>query len=562
MIQNPRDFDNLIAPMRAHANAAPDHPALSLRSGETMYHRSRRQIMAGAEAWAKKLIQIDVKPGAVIFIFLDHHPQQYEAFLGAVIMGAIPSFMPPLTAKQKPEIYWPHHRNLIERTKPGAIILDGARATGLAANLDLAGIILITPDQIDQIGEGEVVAEIPVTRTVDDLAFLQHSSGTTRTKKGVGLSHRAVLRQIAAYGERLEISSQDKIASWLPLYHDMGLIACFIMPMVLGIPIVALDPFEWTMQPSLLLAAIEAHTCTLVWMPNFAFHHLARTRPADQSFDLKSVRAWIDCSEPCRPASFDLFARIFGGDGVDQTRLQVCYAMAETVFAVSQTPLGVAPHRLKIDSAILRADGRIAPPAPGNGALELLSNGTALPGIEIRIVDAHRQAVPEGHVGEIAISGEFLFDGYWNLRAETAEKLDQGWYYTHDQGFLHHGELYVLGRIDDLLILNGRNFYAHDLEATLSDIDGLKPGRILATSRWESDLGTDVCVILAEVDGPDAPTARALQSQIMRRIYDQTQMMPREVLLIPPGTLLKSTSGKLNRAANRERLLTAKDTSK
>jgi acyl-CoA synthetase (AMP-forming)/AMP-acid ligase II len=297
-------------------------------------------------------------------------------------------------------------------------------------------------------------------------------------------------------------------------------------------------------------------------MPNFAFHHLARMRPADRTFDLASVRAWIDCSEPCRPATFDSFANAFGSEGIDPTRLQVCYAMAETVFAVCQTLPGVPPTRLTLDATILRAHGRIAQTESENGTLELLSNGTALPGIEVRIVDSKRQPVPDGHVGEIALNGAFLFGGYWNLPDETAKKMDNGWYYTHDQGFIHQGELYVLGRLDDLLILNGRNFYAHDLEAALSDLEGLKPGRILATSRWDGDLGTDVCVIMAEVDGPGPSAARALQSQIMRRIFEQTQMMPRQVLLIPPGTLLKSTSGKLNRAANRERLLTAKDISK
>lgn len=256
----------------------------------------------------------------------------------------------------------------------------------------------------------------PAAVQLEDVAFIQHSSGTTGLKKGVQLSYGAVAAQISSYAEKLVLADSSCIASWLPLYHDMGLIACFILPLTLGVPVVSLDAFEWVTRPALLFEAIEEHRCTHVWLPNFAFHHLCRTVDPAHGYALGGVQAFIDCSEPCKAETFDLFVETFGSCGVTREQLQCCYAMAETVFAVTQTTLGQ----------------RVQEYQAGKPSRRVLSCGKIISGLDVKIVDRQDVALAPGEVGEIAVRGSFLFTGYFK---NEDERLSGGWYRTGDTGF-------------------------------------------------------------------------------------------------------------------------------
>lgn len=559
------DFDfaaagtHLIEPIRSRARARPDAVALWLQKREATTAVTCREFMKGADRWSDALLRRGVGRGDVVLVFLDHDLDQYFSFFGALQIGAIPSFMPPLTAKQVPEAYWQSHATLLARIRPRAVIVSAARSESLRRHLDLGETMVIAPDDAAERLSGEPPLPDAGAGPArgDDIAFLQHSSGTTQTKKGVQLSHHAVLKQLAAYAGRLELRDGDCIASWLPLYHDMGLVACCVLPLVVGIPVIAIDAFEWTLRPELLLRAIERHRCTLVWMPNFAFHHTVRTCGELGPFQLGSVRAWIDCSEPCRPETFDLFARTFASSGVAPHQLQTCYAMAEAVFAVSQTRPGTPVGRLRVDEDRMRGEGMVAAPSGEARGIDLLSNGTALPGVAIDIVDPERRRLPEGRLGEIAIRAEFLFSGYRDLPRQTAERLVDRTYYTRDLGFLWKDEVYVLGRVDDLMIVNGRNFYAHEIEALVNQVPGLKPGRNVAFSVPDPGAGTDVCVVMAETEALDTQAGVALSRQIKQLVFSQTQLTVHAVRFIPPGSLLKTTSGKISRSGNRARYLEA-----
>lgn len=506
--------------------------------------------MSGVNRWSRALTESGVQRNDIVLIFLDHDIDQYASFFGAMQIGAIPSFMPPLTRKQVPEAYWTAHATLLARTRPKAIILSETRAEELRTHLDLDGISLIMTGQAASVAGGSF-------RSVGgdaDVAFLQHSSGTTQTKKGIRLSHRAVLSQLSAYAARLALTGEDRIASWLPLYHDMGLIACCVLPLVRGIPVVAIDALEWTLRPELLLRAIETYRCTLAWMPNFAFHHTTRTCGAG-TFDLSSMRAWIDCSEPCRAETFDLFARTFSSSGVAPHHLQTCYAMAETVFAVSQSGTGQAVPRLRVDEELLRTQGLVLPRTAEEDGIDLLSNGNPLPGISVAVVDAERRPLPSGRVGELAIQGDFLFSGYEGLPRQTAERLVDGAYHTRDLGFLWAGEVYILGRMDDVIIVNGRNFHAHEIEALADEVSGVKAGRNVAFSIPDTAAGTDAAILLAEAEPVDGAAAAALARRIKQHVFSQTALTLQGVHFVPQGSLLKTTSGKISRVANRARFL-------
>lgn len=504
--------------------------------------------------YATFLHELGVRPGEVVLIILRHSADLLYAFLGAMRLGAIPSFMPCPTSKQDHKLYWSSHRSLFERIGAGTLLTYTENL--ILASEQTAGLPWRVVDCLSAESAGLKLFRDPVI-SPDQIAFLQHSSGTTGLKKGVALSHRAVLRQVENYAKALKIGKNDRIASWLPLYHDMGLIACFLLPLIAGIPVVMIDPFEWVVNPGLLFSAIHRHKATLCWQPNFAFHHLCRTVRAATAPDVSSLRAWIDCSEPCRAETFQLFARNFANAGARPETLQVCYAMAETVFAISQAPVGKPNPALIADTAALRS-GRVVGTTTDHPHQVLLSAGRPISGFEIRILDDQGQALAEDRVGEISVTGDCLFDGYFNLPNETQKKLRNGWYQTGDLGFLHDGELYVTGRKNDLIIVHGKNFYAHELEYLVNQIPGIHPGRNVATGWFRPEIGSEEIIILAETDSTGDSARAELVTKIKQALLDQSGLLPYDVHLVPPGWLIKTTSGKLSRIDNLTKYLAAR----
>jgi acyl-CoA synthetase (AMP-forming)/AMP-acid ligase II len=333
------------------------------------------------------------------------------------------------------------------------------------------------------------------------------------------------------------------IASWLPLYHDMGLVACFLTPFYLGVPIISLDAFEWTANPPLLLEAIEQARATHVWLPNFAFAHIARTTPPGRTYDLSSLVAAIGCSEPNRVATFDRFQRRFAAEGLRPGSLQACYAMAETVFGISQTRLGAPPRRLRV--AVSGPDVR---PSDEAGALELISNGRPIPGVELAIF--HDGALHgEDVAGEICVRCPFLFDGYFADPNATEAAFAHGFFKTGDLGFVHDGEVYVFGRSKDLVIVNGRNFYAHDLEAVVNETEGVKQGRCVAFSVYHAQLGSERIVVVAERAGEEALDDH-VAIQVNKALVRHFGIAAGDVSIVAPGWLIKTTSGKISRSEN------------
>ncbi len=379
----------------------------------------------------------------------------------------------------------------------------------------------------------------------DAVAFLQHTSGTTGLKKGIALSHRAVLNQIRAYARVLGITSADRIASWLPLYHDMGLIACFLQPLVLGVPVVAMGAFEWLYDPVTLLQAIDKYQATFVWLPNFSFQHMALTIDAKPVANLSGVKAFINCSEPCKSATFDIFLDKFASWGVRRGQLQSCYAMAETVFAVTQTTL---------DEPVVERRSMAARQTSSRS----LSVGKPIPGLEVRIVDDQRGAVPEGTIGEVAVAGHCLFSGYFKQPEDTALVMDQGWYYTGDLGFLAEGELHITGRKKDLLIVNGRNLYAHDLEFAANQVEGVKKGRVAAIGVYDESVGSEQIVVIAETPAVRPEERQAIARAMKKALMRELDVYINEAYLVPAGWIVKTTSGKISREANRSKYLAAK----
>jgi acyl-CoA synthetase (AMP-forming)/AMP-acid ligase II len=488
-----------------------------------------------------------VEQGETVLIFLAHGWDLYGSFVGCMFAGAVPSFMPVRTIKQDSLRYWSSHATLLQKIQPAAIIATPETIKEMEdAGLDITSIKVIDPATRCQ---GISPKNF---RPGNEICLLQHSSGTTGLKKGVKLSYNAISSQLDSYGSAISVREDDAIASWLPIYHDMGLISCFLLPLYFGIPVSHIDPFYWLSRPDSIFTAIDRDKCTLCWMPNFAFDHLSNiVGNRAGRYNLSGMRSFISCSEPCRANTYQRFADVFAEAGLRPEMLQTCYAMAETVFAVTQSQVGELPQRLAVDPLLMEPGKNPASQNPGGSYL--LSSGSVIDGLTVKIVDPEGFPVSDGAIGEISIYGDFLFSGYNEDQEKTKEKLRNSVYYTSDLGLIIQGNLFVIGRLDDMLIVNGRNMFAHEMEQAISNVNGLKPGRMVVLSSFDSKSGSDVVIVAAEHDNSYTHNSKNIVEDISSIIQTEFAVQPKFIQVVDPGWLLKTTSGKIARSANLEK---------
>jgi acyl-CoA synthetase (AMP-forming)/AMP-acid ligase II len=310
-----------------------------------------------------------------------------------------------------------------------------------------------------------------------------------------------------------------------------------------------------------MLEIITQHKCSLAWMPNFAFQFVPRRTPKSRwaQYDLSSFRAVINCSEPVRSASMAEFERAFAGSGLRPGVMQCSYAMAENVFAVTQTDLArpSGPSRICADAHVFRTAHRIVPVnAETAGAVAFTSSGKALDGNEIQIASETGAILEHGRVGEILIKSDNLFSGYYNRLDLTAQAIVDGWYHSGDLGFLLEEELYVVGRKKDLLIVGGENLYPQDIEEIVGAHPAIHDGRAVALGLYNAELGTEDVVVVAEVEREELlQQAGEIEREIRSAVVSGLGVAVRTIFLKPPKWIVKSTAGKAARSATREKLL-------
>jgi len=394
----------------------------------------------------------------------------------------------------------------------------------------------------------------PIGLRSSDHCLLQHSSGTTGLQKAVALSHEAVLGHVDAYAEALHLSLDDKIVSWLPLYHDMGMIAAFQMPLALGITLVQLDPFQWVTAPVLLLQAISEERSTITWLPNFAFNLLADRVHEEElaGVRLDTMRLFVNCSEPVRSDSHRRFLDRFKHLGVRSESLSVCYAMAETTFAATQTAPGRAPVTVVVDRSNLM-DG-CASAATERSVRECVSSGRPIRGCELKVVDETGNPLDDGQFGEILIRSEWMFSEYRNNEEDTRFALRQGWYFTGDYGFTLEGEWFVVGHKKDIIVVAGKNLFPEDIEDAVSEVPGVLPGRVVAFGVDNAETGTEEVCVAAETDLQGETERMALRLAVQKSGM-RIDITISRLYFVPPRWLIKSSAGKLSRKANRQRIL-------
>jgi len=480
-------------------------------------------------------------------------------FVGAMLLGAVPAILAYPNFKVEPSKYRFGLAGVTANLRAKVVVIDNQFPDDLLGHVSLGDARLI------RAAEGSINTdddEFPDPGNApDSLAFIQHSAGTTGLQKGVALTHDAVLRHLEHLSAVLKIDERDIVYNWLPLYHDMGLIACFIMPMVCHLHVVMQSPLDWVMHPGSMLQIFTDYKCTLAWLPNFSFQFVPRRtlRERWSNYDMSTARALINCSEPVRASSMDEFFTAFASHGLRRSALQASYAMAENVFAVTQSGIRgkPGPEVIWADGQRFRAEHVIAPVLEGNpGAVSFTSSGQLLPGNRVQIVSDSGEVLQNGYVGEIAIQSDSLFQGYYNRPDLTEKVLRDGWYYTGDLGFYLDGELYVVGRKNDLLIIGGENIYPQDIEEIVCSHPAIHDGRAIALGVFNADLGTEDIVVVAEVEREELlQQADGIEREIRSSVVCNMGVAVRTILLKPPKWIVKSTAGKAARSTTREKLL-------
>ncbi len=539
-------FREIIA---GHQAADAEMPWLTLVSGDQAEPYTTGQIVARTCDYCAFYRSAGVAEGDTVVVILRESLDLVAAFFAGIVCGALPAYYFYPSPKQSVDAFLAsidtlllHNEVKIIVSYPEVIsVLKGHHRISVP---EFVGFYEST--EVPVTGRSDL-SEFPVPMHE---AFLQFSSGTTGAKKGVKISVKALLNQVQAYEEFVPCAPGDKVVSWLPHYHDMGLIACILMPFVLGVPVYMMSPFEWVRNPRLLLEWLDRVQGTHVWLPNFALGHLAKSCADDEPnrYDLGSVKRIVCCSEPVLKGTVDEFLEKFTASGLSTASLQNCFAMAENTFAMTSTRQGPLTF-LTVDTELFRKEHRIRPAADGRS---IASAGAPLKNIRIEIRSDAGVALPEDHVGEITILSDCMLDSYHNNWEQTQVAMAEGWFKTGDLGFLHDGELYVTGRSKEMLIIGGENIYPQDIEALLNAKDYLIPGRNVAFGVENTRTGTEQLVILAEAP-PEHLHADLMPLRI--EIMSSLGVAVSRFVLLPHMTLLKGTAGKISRYLNKQAYL-------
>jgi len=526
------------------------------------WHQGQCEALTGRDFWQRVTaraawVEAHTPPGGLVLVIGVTGAEAMALFLGIAAAGRLGTFFPQASPLQDQAHFYEQQRAALHAIAPDAICVLDPTTAETVRRIDpaLARAVRLAPAT----ATGTSLAGLEALRARlagDGPIFVQHSSGTTGIKKAVEITGRMLEGQFAALWPGLRAQAgvaRLSVASWLPLYHDMGMIAGFLLPILGGDTLSIMDPFEWIGAPGRFLEMIEADGCDVTWMPNFAFRHFTRLRPALKPARLDSMRLWIDCSEPCRLADAQGFEAAFAAWGVRPGSVVGSYGMAEAVFVVSQ---GVLAERLGLAVPPELPPGAMVPEAwlagdapPGHRLV--LSSGRLLPGVTLALFDGDR-ALPEGSYGEIALDLPYLFGGY---RGQPGDPRQDGFFRTGDLGVLLRGQLFVFGRRKEMIIVNGKNLFGGDVEALIGTIHGLRPGRAVAFGVDSDQTGSEELVVVAEHDEASGIPAAQCRSAISRLVFDSFLVKPRDVRIVAHRWLLKSTSGKISRDANRRRYL-------
>ncbi len=518
---------------------------------------SRRSLLQKTKRYASALKKQGVLPGQMVIIALRHTPELIFTLLGTWFAGAVPSLFPYKDFLFSGDAYHTQlSQRLIKSKAPWLITLDESaetirKMTGKIQSCIIPESALNKEDFIPGFFNPET------NHTGEETAYVQYTSGTTGHNKGVLLSHRAVTGMLDILKIKVHHCKNDVIVNWLPLYHDFGLFAGFLLPLYAGLTLVLISPFAWLRNPEIWLDAIHRYKGTITYTPNSGLEHtLKYFRPEIyQGIKLDSIKILGIGSEPILPGSVDKFCQFFKRLGLDPSTLRPGYGLAENTLGVSLDTDPGGPH---VDSVrMICAGGKErAEPAPQNDskAHKYVSSGYPLENVNLKILDQKGDALPERCIGEIVFNSPYMFKGYLDgkLSCSSPQAGANGYFRTGDMGYIANGKLYVCGRSKDLIIMGGGNFFAEDLEAALDSISGVSPRSSVILGISDPKSGTENVIVLAGIyPGLNNDTRHEIDRSIRRILFQSFGITAQEVHLVKPNWITKTHNGKVSRAAAR-----------
>jgi 1-acyl-sn-glycerol-3-phosphate acyltransferase len=511
------------------------------------------ELDQAARAVAAGLIERGLEPGRAVAIMLPTCAEYFFSFFGILLAGGIPVPIYPPARPSQIEDHLKRHAGILSNAQSRVLItVPQAKALALLLKPRVATLrYVVTPEDLMRRG---TAAAVHRTKP-QDIAMLQYTSGSTGNPKGVVLTHANLLVNIRSMARALRVTPADVFVSWLPLYHDMGLIGAWMGSLTYGFKFPVMSPLTFLARPERWLRSIHRHGGTISGGPNFCYELcLRRIQDADiEGLDLSTWRLAFNGAEPVSPETMAEFTRRFARFGFRPEAMTPVYGLAEATLGVAFPPPARGAKLDRVDKDRFMRGGEAVPVAPEHSdALTFVACGRPLPGHQIRVVDASGRELPERAEGHIQFSGPSVTSGYFRNPEATRGLLHGEWMDTDDYGYIAEGDVYITGRIKDTIIRAGRNIHPYELEDAVGNLDGVRKGCVAVFGSPDPRSGTERVVVLAETRETDPIRREGLRGRINDLAVSLIGTPADDVMLAPPGTVLKTSSGKIRRAASRE----------
>ena len=551
----PHSAASLIDVLDWHVAAHPDRPHIRLYSddddGEIITYGD---LAKGAAKVAKGLQELGLNPGESVMIMLPSGRDYFYSFMGTLLAGGVPVPVYPPGRVSQLEEHLLRHVAIADNCHIGIMITmpEAVMFSKLLRHQVASLRHVVTPDEICI----DTATELrPPMLKPDDVALLQYTSGSTGAPKGVVLTHANLLANIRAMGTMLEATPKDVFVSWLPLYHDMGLIGAWLGSLYYAAHLVVMSPLAFIARPGRWLTAMHRYGGTISAAPNFAYELCVKRLSEEQTegLDLSSWRLALNGAEAVSPDTMDRFIERFAPNGFKPETMFPVYGLAENSVGLAFPPLHRPPLIDSIERTALMIDGRAKTvDTLDPTALRFPACGRPLPGHQIRVVDGADLELPDRHEGHIQFRGPSSTSGYLHAVGKNREMFHGDWLASGDMGYFAEGDIYITGRSKDIIIRAGRNIYPQEIEQEVGKIDGIRDGNVAVFGSKGEDSGTERLVVLAETRKRDPQIQTEQRTQISAVVTDLTGSPPDDVVLAPPNTVPKTSSGKIRRTASRQ----------
>ena len=516
-------------------------------------------LRAAAQSIAEGLKRHGLQAGQAVVIMLPTGLEFFHCFYGILLAGGVPVPIYPPARLSQLEDHLRRQSGILASCLASLLItVPEAKmvARFLEAQVETLQAV-VTPQELSV---QTPVSANPVLRA-EDTAFIQYTSGSTGNPKGVVLTHANLLANIRAWGRAVQFDSTDVVVSWLPLYHDMGLIGAWLGSLYHACPLVLMSPLDFLARPERWLWAIHRHRGTATAAPNFAYELCLRRidDSALEGLDLSCWRLAANGAEPVSPDTLSRFAERFAKYGFRPEAMAPVYGLAECTVGLAIPPMGRRPviDRVRREP-FLRSGLAVAADADDSAALRFVGCGVPLPGHQVRIVNAAGQEVPDRVAGRLEFRGPSATSGYFRNPGETQKLFHGDWLDSGDLAYIANGEIYITSRAKDMIIRGGRNLYPYELEEAVGKLAGVRKGCVAIFGAADAEAGTERLVVVAETREREAAALDALRLRINELSVELLGTPPDDIVLAPPQTVLKTSSGKIRRASTRDFYLSGK----